>query len=136
MGSTDRPPHPGGETDTASSPEASAVLYVCAERSKEIAGLSTQRAADEGRSFAENHQLRIVAEIIDPYGEPEPQKREGWLQVRGMADAGDIAAVITRWPNCVSPEHELRYPEIAWLKERSVSVLFSWAPLSVLGDGR
>lgn len=53
MGSTDRPPHPGGETDTASSPEASAVLYVCAERSKEIAGLSTQRAADEGRSFAE-----------------------------------------------------------------------------------
>lgn len=53
-----------------------------------------------------------------------------------MADAGDIAAVITRWPNCVSPEHELRYPEIAWLKERSVSVLFSWAPLSVLGDGR
>lgn len=53
-----------------------------------------------------------------------------------MADAGDIAAVITRWPNCVSPEHEPRYPEIAWLKERGVSVLFSWAPLSVLGDGR
>lgn len=110
-----------------------ALLYVCAERSESAPGLAERRAVDEGHSFAGKRETRIAAEITDPYGEPVPQKREGWLRVREMAERGEVTVVITRWPNSISPQHELRYSEISWLREHGVQVLFSWPPLSVLG---
>ena len=96
-------------------------------------GLAEQRAMEEGHSFADRREMRIVAEVTDPYDEPIPQKREGWLRIREMAERGEMTSVITRWPTAISPQHELRYPEIAWLREHGVRILFSWPPLFTLG---
>jgi hypothetical protein len=121
------------KSPTPSSDASAAVLYVCVQTSRNTPGLAEQRAVEEGHSFADKRQMRIVAEVTDPYDEPGPQKRAGWLRVREMAERGEVTTVITRWPNAISPQHELRYPEIVWLQEHSVRVLFSWPPLSVLG---
>lgn len=128
---------PDGDSAAGSSPDTAAVLYVCVEHSKDNPSLAGQRAAEEGRSFAEEHRLWIGTEITDAYGEPVPQQRDGWRRLRDMATRGEIGTVITRWPNCISPQHELRYTEIVWLKDHGVNVLFSWAPLAALGsEGR
>jgi len=116
-----------------SSDASAAVLYVCVQASRSTPGLAEQRAVEEGHSFAGNRKMQIVAEVTDPYDEPVPHKREGWLRIREMAERGEMTSVITRWPNAISPQHELRYPEISWLKEHGVQVLFSWPPLSVIG---
>jgi hypothetical protein len=118
---------------TLSTDTPAAVLYVCVQNSRNAPGLAEQRAVEEGHSFADKRQMRFVAEVTDPYGKPTPQKREGWLRIREMAERAEMTSLITRWPNSISPQHELRYPEIAWLKDRGVSMLFSWAPLAVLG---
>ncbi|AEM88985.1 hypothetical protein [Streptomyces violaceusniger] len=114
---------------------SSAVLYVCIQPGQRIRKLPEQRAVDEGHACADKNGMRFVAEVTDPYGEPVPQEREGWLRVREMAERGEMTSVITRWPNAISPYRELRHPEISWLRERGVRVLFSWPPLSVLGSG-
>lgn len=109
-----------------------AVLYICAARSREAPGLAEQRAIEEGRSFADKHDLRITTEITDPYGEVDPQKRSGWLRVRDMAERGEVEAVIVRWPNAISPQHNMRHPQVTWCEEQGARVLFSWAPLALL----
>lgn len=130
---------PHSDSDRAAGPsfDTAAVLYVCMEPSRDNPSLAGQRAEEEGHSFAEAHRLRIGTEITDAYGEPVPQRRDGWRRLREMAAHGEIRAVITRWPNCISPQHELRYAEIVWLKSHGVNVLFSWAPLAALwSEGR
>jgi hypothetical protein len=124
---------PPEKTQTSSDASA-AVLYVCTPPGQSVSKLPQERAVEEGHACAGKNGLRFVAEITDPYGEPVPHKREGWLRVREMAERGEMTSVITRWPNAISPQQELRYPEIARLKELGVRVLFSWAPLSVFGD--
>ncbi|WP_326611732.1 hypothetical protein OIE62_18765 [Streptomyces scopuliridis] len=121
------------ERTETSSDALAAVLYVCVRAGQSISELSEQRAVEEGHSCAGKRGLRFVAEVTDPYGEPVPQEREGWLRVREMAQRGEVTSVVTRWPNAISPYHSLRYAEISWLRERRVRVLFSWPPLSVLG---
>ncbi|MGD3105521.1 hypothetical protein [Streptomyces sp. YGL11-2] len=112
-----------------------AVLYVCATRSGQPLGLAEQRAVEEGHSFAEKHGLRIKAQISDPYGEPNPCRRSGWLRVREMAERGEIGAVLTRWPNAVSPVSELRNPELDYLGRHGAQLFFTWAPLSAVAGG-
>ncbi|MFJ8543061.1 recombinase family protein [Streptomyces sp. NPDC093586] len=108
---------------------APAVLYVCAQRGTERPTVPEEHAVDEGHAFADEHHMRIVAEITDPYGDPDPAKRPGWRRVKEMAEHGQMTAVIVRWPNSISPDDALRYPEIAWCRQRGVRVLFSWSPL-------
>lgn len=112
-----------------------AVLYICAARSQKAPGLAQERAEEEGRDFADQHTMRIVAVITDPYGEPSPQKRSGWLRVREMAELGEVDVAITRWPNALSPTHELRYPEIDYLGRHGCRLRFSWAPLAAMAGG-
>lgn len=116
-------------------PEAAsaAVLYVCAERGKQVPTLAEERAVEEGHAFAGERDLRITAEVTDTFGEVDPGKRTGWQCVRGMAARREVTAVITRWPDAISTDHDLRHSEIAWCQEHAVRVLFSWAPLSAQG---
>ncbi|MCF3143777.1 hypothetical protein [Streptomyces platensis] len=123
------------ETATTHTAATPAVLYICAQRSQEAPGLAQQRAQEEGRKFADQHGLEVVAEIADPYGEPNPQKRSGWMRVREMAERRLAKTVITRWPNALSPDHELRYPELDHLGRHGCQVQFSWAPLAVYTGG-
>ena len=111
-----------------------AVLYICAERSTGSPGLAKERAEQEGRDFASKHDLHIVAEITDPYGDPTPQNRAGWVRVRDLAERDEVDAVIMRWPNSLSVDCELRYAEMEYLVERGVQVRFSWAPLATMAD--
>ncbi|MFE9331713.1 hypothetical protein [Streptomyces sp. NPDC006925] len=115
-----------------------AVLYVCAERSPTASTLADERASEEGHAYAERHGLRIVADVCDVYGEPDPCHREGWVWVREMAELGTIATVIVRWLAVIAPgsAHELRHREIEWLRERGVQVVYSWAPLASMTLGR
>src|SRR5947207_1222676 len=115
----------------ASAGATPAVLYVCAERAGSST-LATARATEEGHAFAEKHALRIVATFADPYGEPAPQKRSGWMRVREMAERGEAEVAVVRWPNALSPHHELRYPELEHLGRHGCQVLFSWAPLAAM----
>lgn len=111
---------------------ATAVLYVCAERSKLTPGLAAERAEDEGHAFAQARGLRITEVITDPYGDPHPCHREGWMRVRELVESAAIGVVIVRWPACIAPDssHELRHREIRWLQDHGVRVRYSWEPLS------
>ncbi|MFE5596885.1 hypothetical protein [Streptomyces sp. NPDC056549] len=108
-----------------------AVVYACVE-CKADSTLVQERAIDEGHDFAERHDLTVVDTITDPYGDPNPQAREGWQRVRDLAADGKVNKVIVRWPNSISPVHEARYGEIAYLQEHGVRVLFSCAPLAAM----
>ncbi|MFJ6747985.1 hypothetical protein ACIQNI_07285 [Streptomyces sp. NPDC091266] len=112
-----------------------AVLYICAARSQDTPGLAVQRAEQEGRDFADHRGLHIGVEITDPFGEPDPQKRSGWMRVREMAERGEVEVVITRWPNALSPVSEWRYPELDHLGRHGAQLLFSWAPLGAMVGG-
>ncbi|MFF8896070.1 hypothetical protein ACF082_01070 [Streptomyces lydicus] len=112
-----------------------AVLYICASRSQDVPGVAHERAVQEGRDFAVKNGLRIVAEIVDRYGEPVPQRRAGWLKVREMAERGEVEVVITRWPNALSPASEFRHPELDHLGRHGAQLFFSWAPLSAMAGG-
>ncbi|MEV6565931.1 hypothetical protein [Streptomyces kronopolitis] len=108
-----------------------AVLYICAQRDGS-SSLAAERAIEEGRAFAERNDLRILTEIPDTYGEPVPSKRAGWARVREMAENGEMDVVIARWPNALSVDSELRAPELDYLGQHGVQVLFSWAPLAAM----
>ncbi|WP_405743943.1 hypothetical protein OG422_19650 [Streptomyces sp. NBC_01525] len=115
-------------TEKASS--ALAVLYICAARRDAVAGVAEERAVQEGRDFAATRGLKIVTVITDPFGDPVPQRRSGWLRVREMAEQGEVEVVIVRWPNALSVDHERRYPEMKHLCSFGCQLLFSWAPLA------
>ncbi|MGW2027881.1 hypothetical protein [Streptomyces decoyicus] len=108
-----------------------AVLYICAQRTGS-SSLATERAIEEGRAFAQRHDLRIVKEIPDPYGEPVPWHRSGWSQVREMAKDHEIDVVIVRWPNSLSGDPALRAAELDYLRRLGVQIRFSWAPLAAM----
>ncbi|MFG2227862.1 hypothetical protein [Streptomyces sp. NPDC048644] len=109
---------------------ALAVLYICAARRGVVAGVAEERAEQEGREFAAARGLKIVAVVTDPFGDPVPQQRSGWLRVREMAERGEVGVVIVRWPNALSVEHERRYPELKHLRDFGCQLLFSWEPLA------
>ncbi|MFD3996274.1 hypothetical protein [Streptomyces sp. NPDC058583] len=115
-----------------------AVLYVCVQRGELHPVLPVERAQEEGRNFADLYGLHVVETITDPFGEPDPQHREGWRRVRELAAAGRVATVIVRWPAAISPEHshELRAHEIAWLKDHATKVRYSWPPPAPLEPKR
>jgi hypothetical protein len=106
-------------------PPEPVVLYVCAQLSEHSRGLAHECAIKEGRAFAARRGMRVVAEITDPYGEPDPAARPGWQRVRELAGRGEVAAVVVRWPNMISPDHEARYREIARCAAHGVRVLSS-----------
>ncbi|MEU2284299.1 hypothetical protein ABZ614_20555 [Streptomyces sp. NPDC013178] len=120
----------------ASPDPTAAVLYVCVARGKLMPGLASERAEAEGKSFAKLRGLSISDVIIDPYGEPDPCRREGWKHVRELAELAAVGVVIARWPACIAPDssRDLRHREIRWLRERGVKVRYSWAPLVSGGD--
>ncbi|MDG9709635.1 hypothetical protein [Streptomyces sp. DH10] len=125
------------EKATSAVPDpAAAVLYVCARRGKLTPGLAAERAEEEGQSFAQERGLTITEVVKDEYGEPDPCRRTGWLRVRELAEAGEVATVIVRWPSSIAPEasSELRYRETRWLREHGVRVRYTWEPL-VATDG-
>ncbi|MGR3935272.1 hypothetical protein [Streptomyces sp. BRA346] len=124
------------ETTAVAAPATAAVLYVCADRSTLTPTLAADRAEAEGHDFAEVRGLTITEVITDPYGEPDPCHRKGWMRVRELAESGAVAVVIVRWPACIAPEpaHELRYREITWLQGRGVQVRYSWEPLAGGGE--
>lgn len=111
-----------------------AVLYVCVDRVRPPSKVPEEHAVEEGRAFADRRGLRLVATITDPYGEPDPQSREGWRRVCEMAARGEITDVITRWPAALAPEshHELRFREAEALAEHGVTISYSWEPLAAL----
>lgn len=115
-----------------------AVLYVCVARGKPAQSPAADRAAAEGREFAEEHRLALVETVTDPYGVPDPCHREGWLRVRELAASGAVRVVIIRWPAAIAPDasHELRHREVCWLQDHGVRVRYSWAPLAAGGDVR
>ncbi|MGW7362956.1 hypothetical protein ACWGI8_05885 [Streptomyces sp. NPDC054841] len=115
---------------------AGAVLYVCAERRPSALTLAAERAEAEGRGLAETCGLTLVDVITDPYGTADPQQREGWQRVRGMAARGEITTVIVRWPSSISPRCDFRASEAAALEESGARVLFSWPPLANGSVGR
>ncbi|MFJ3310483.1 hypothetical protein ACIPSA_47465 [Streptomyces sp. NPDC086549] len=119
-------------TVTACPDPGAAVLYVCAERGTFAPDLAAERAETEGRTLAEARGLHLTEVITDPYGEPDPLHREGWVRVRELAESGTVAAVIVRWPAAIAPDsaHELRHREISWLQDRGVRVRYSWEPLA------
>ncbi|MGW6458358.1 hypothetical protein ACWF94_21005 [Streptomyces sp. NPDC055078] len=123
-------PPPDGTPTPAVEKPTPAALYICAARSPDAPGLAEERAIEEGQAFAERHNLHILAEITDRYGEPDPVKRPGWLRVRALAASSGIRVVIVRWPSTISQAADLRQREIAWHQEQGVRLLFSWAPLS------
>ena len=110
-----------------------AVLYVCAERSRTAPTLAGERAIAEGRSIARRRGLVLVDTISDTFGIAEPLARDGWKQVRDLAAHGVVSTVITRWPNSLSPQLDYQKAEIAALEEHGVDVVYSWAPLSERG---
>ncbi|MBA2807695.1 MULTISPECIES: recombinase family protein [Streptomyces] len=120
---------------TARPDPTAAVLYVCAERGTLTPSLAAERAEEEGRSYAAARGVRITKTISDRYGEPDPQKREGWMRVRELAAAGSVGVVLVRWPAAIAPDtaHEWRYREIRWLSDHGVQVRYSWAPLTSVG---
>ncbi|MFJ9612564.1 hypothetical protein [Streptomyces noursei] len=120
---------------TRTSTSTPAVLYVCAARRDQSSGLAEERAVEEGHRFAEKNGLHIAVQIADPYGEPEPCRRSGWLRVRELAARGEVGVVLTRWPNAVSPMSKLRYPELDYLGRHGAQLFFTWAPLSVVSAG-
>ncbi|MFE3251278.1 hypothetical protein [Streptomyces sp. NPDC059209] len=111
------------------------VLYVCADRARDVPGGATRRAQTEGRAYAQERGLAIAEVVTDTYGEPDPALRSGWRRVRQLAQTGHVAAVLVRWPSTIAPEpaHELRHREIVWLQDLGVSVRYTWAPLSSKG---
>ncbi|MGW2633788.1 hypothetical protein ACWC2K_31275 [Streptomyces chattanoogensis] len=111
-----------------------AVLYICA-RSNDAPGVGEERAEQEGRDFALKHDMHVVSVITDPFGDPVPQRRSGWMRVREMAERGEVGVVITRWPNALSMDQEQRYPELEYLGRLGCQVLFSWAPLAAMAGG-
>ncbi|RII15961.1 hypothetical protein DSC45_17100 [Streptomyces sp. YIM 130001] len=121
---------PHGET---TSPPV--VLYVCADRAPRAPGTATQCAQTEGRTFAQERGLTIAEVVTDTYGEPDPARRSGWRRVRQLAQTGDVAAVLVRWPSAIAPEsaRELRHREAAWLNDHGVRVRYTWGPLSSKG---
>jgi hypothetical protein len=117
---------------TTAPPPGSAVLYVCVERGASTPGLPAERAENEGRAYAQVHGLDLVDVITDPYGEPNPRRREGWRRVRELAEARAVGTVIVRWPAAIAPDlhHEYRHHEIRWLQEHGVRIRYSWVPLA------
>lgn len=110
------------------------VLYVCADRNKLVPGLAARRAEDEGRAYAQEHGLTVTELVADAYGEPDPARRPGWQQVRRLAQAGTVTAVLARWPACIAPEsnRDARHRETRWLRDHGVRVRYTWAPLAAL----
>ncbi|MCB5911660.1 hypothetical protein, partial [Streptomyces pinistramenti] len=102
----------------------------CAARRGAVVGVAEERAEQEGRDFAAARGLEVVTVITDPFGDPVPQRRSGWLRVRELAERGEVEVVIVRWPNALSVEHEQRYPEVKHLRRFGCQLLFSWAPLA------
>lgn len=115
-----------------------AVLYVCVDQGRPASKVPEERAIEEGRTFANGRGLRLVETITDPYGEPDPQHREGWQRVCEMAARGEISDVITRWPAALAPEshHEFRFREVEALAKHGVTLRYTWAPLAALGAAR
>ncbi|WP_030053565.1 hypothetical protein [Streptomyces sp. bgisy159] len=111
-----------------------AVLYVCVDQVRPASKVPEERAVEEGRAFAEGRGLRLVDTVTDPYGEPDPQRREGWRRVCEMAARGEITDVITRWPAALAPEShpEFRLREAETLAEHGVTISYSWEPLAAL----
>lgn len=112
------------------SPEsaAKAVLYVCADRGRQMPSLAAERALAEGRAFAERHELTIAAVVTDRYGEPDPGRRPGWLKVWELAAAGGIEAVLVRWPAAIAPVvvREYQDRETRWVRGHGVHVRYTW----------
>ncbi|MFF3196710.1 recombinase family protein [Streptomyces misionensis] len=113
-----------------------ALLYVCVDRGILSPELPAERAEEEGRAYAAVRGWRVAEVITDPYGEPDPQHREGWRRVRQLVQAGAAATVITRWPEAVAPSAaaDLRHREVRWLQAHGVRVRYSWAPLAAQQD--
>ncbi|MFE9776419.1 hypothetical protein ACFYOV_33150 [Streptomyces sp. NPDC005931] len=111
---------------------ATAVLYVCAERSLYTPALAAVRAEEEGRAFDAARRMTILETITDPYGIPDPFHREGWQRVRILARDAAINTVIVRWPAAIAPDRssDLRHQTVNDLAEHAVQVLCSWAPLA------
>ncbi|MFI6209185.1 hypothetical protein ACIBAI_22735 [Streptomyces sp. NPDC051041] len=88
------------------------------------------RAQHEAQEFAQQRGIDIVEVITDPYGEPDPCRREGWQRVPQLVESGAVGMVITRWPAAIAPapSHELRYRETEWLRDHGAWVRRSWAP--------
>ncbi|MGX1727967.1 hypothetical protein ACWIGE_15000 [Streptomyces diastaticus] len=116
------------------SPESAvkAVLYVCADRGRQMPSLAAERALAEGRAFAKRHELTITVVVTDRYGEPDPARRPGWLKVRELAATGGIEAVLVRWPAAIAPDAVREYQdrETRWLQGHGVQVRYTWAPLA------
>ncbi|MFI0240443.1 hypothetical protein [Streptomyces sp. NPDC016845] len=108
------------------------VLYICADRALDAHREATQCARAEGQAFARQRQLTIAEVVTDLYGEPDPVQRRGWQHVRHLAQAGQVTAVLVRWPSAIAPESafELRHRETAWLQDHGVRVRYTWEPLS------
>ncbi|MFF0629534.1 hypothetical protein [Streptomyces sp. NPDC004296] len=106
------------------------------ERGRLTPTLAAQRAEEEGREYAAARNLHLVEVVTDPYGQPNPCHRDGWMRVRELADEGQIGTVIVRWPAAISPNawHEMRHREIRWLQDHGVEVRYSWAPLAANGQ--
>ncbi|MFI9081950.1 hypothetical protein ACIGW8_36860 [Streptomyces sioyaensis] len=112
---------PTGTTGTTA-----AALYLCCRRDRHRDD-SEDRARVEGQEYAEQHGLTIIDTIRDPYGqEHDPTQRPGWQHVMKLAEAGDIAFVLTRWPACVSPQHEQAYEADQTLRRYGAQVRYTW----------
>ncbi|MFI9047281.1 hypothetical protein [Streptomyces sp. NPDC053427] len=109
-----------------------AVLYVCAVRSPgwSLAELRA-KAEREGLALVAQHGYHLVATVSDPCGKdgpPVPQLRVGWLRVRRMVEGGEVDIVIARWPDVLSPDHEVRYQEVDYLRRHDCRMRYSYAP--------
>lgn len=111
---------------TGQAGDGRAVLYLPAAQ---------EEASEEGHAFAEARGLDIIADIQDQGDQVIPQKRPGWCHVRDLAAQGTVSTVVMRWPDVLSPDHELRYEETAFLREHGVRVLYSWQPLTAANGG-